>query len=532
MRVWMGFVVSVQPNGGCVNGWMRRAIALLCISLGCISLSPALAQTSIETTVEPAEDGLEEALEEGLGEEDSEEMTGDRTRISLSLPQFIEQVLEDNRELQNAFLERIVQEQELAEAESIFRPNLTPRLSAGVTQRLDDQDDGFLGEDTDRTTTDESLGLTADALTPIGTDITVELDPLADEVFQVNVRQPLLRGAGRERNRAPITQARLVEEQNQLALEEQTIETLNTAITAYTNLIRQQESVRIQQDALERRQAQLTIITALVEAGRLPRIDLVQEEGNIATAERDLRDAQNNLAQANTNLLDLLGSDASIQFVASLDDLTTLYQDALTQIPNLSAEELLDSAYQLRPDYQSAQLEIAVAESQLQVTEDEQRWQLDLEGSGSVGDTSEVRVGLLLTRTFEDESLETARQRSQIGLEQSENNLDQLTTSIRNEVANRLDDVRSNQLRLEAAQRATAAAELQLESAREQFRRGRGNITLLDLSQREESLVQTQNAELEAQIALFDSLVELEQAIGQTLILWGDRLTQTAPPDE
>lgn len=503
------------------------AIALLCLSLGCIGTSPALAQTLIETTVEPEENELGESLNDDGGA-----TTGDRTLVPLSLPQFIEQVLADNRELQNAFLERIVQEQELAEAESIFRPDLTPRLSAGVTQRLDDQEDGFLGEDADRTTTDESLGLTADALTPIGTEITVDLDPLADEAVRLTVRQPLLRGAGRDRTMAPITQARLVEEQNQLALEEQTIETISTAINAYNDLIRQQESVRIQQDALARRQDQLAITTALVDAGRRPRIDLVQEEGDIANAERDLRDAQNSLAQANTNLLDLMGSDAAIQFVASFDDLTTLYQDALAQIPNLTVEELLDSAYQLRPDYQRVQLAIAVAESQLQVAEDDQRWQLDLEGEGSIGDTSEVRVGVLLTRTFEDESLETARQRSQISLEQSENNRDQLTTEIRNEVANRLDDVRSNQLRREAAQRATAAAALQLESAREQFRRGRGNITLLELSQREEDLVRAQNAELEAQIAVFDSLIELEQAIGQTLILWGDRLTQTTIPSE
>jgi outer membrane protein TolC len=458
--------------------------------------------------------------------------TGDRPLVPLSLPRFIEQVLADNRDLQNAFLERIVQEQELTEAESRFRPTLTPRLSAGVTQRLDDQGDGFLGESADRTTTDESLGLTAEALTPIGTDIRVDLDPLADEVVRVTVRQPLLRGAGRDRTMAPITQARLGDEQNQLALEQQTIETISTAITAYNNLIRQQESVRIQQDARARRQEQLAITTALVEAGRRPRIDLVQEEGTIADAERDLRNAQNQLAQANTTLLDLVGSDASIQFVASFDDLTALYQDALAQIPNFTVEELLDSAYQLRPDYQRVQLAIAVVESQLQAAEEDQRWQLDLEGEGSIGDTSEVRVGVLLTRTFEDESLETARQRSQISLEQSENDLDQLTTEIRNEVANRLDDVRSNQLRREAAQRATAAAALQLESAREQFRRGRGNITLLNLSQREGDLVRAQNAELEAQIAVFDSLVELEQAIGQTLILWGDRLNQPTIPDE
>lgn len=486
-------------------GWLGGAIALL-LSLGSLETPPAIAQTV------PLPDSLERHTEEG-----------DRVRVRLRLPQLIEQVLETNRDLQNAALERIVQRQQLAAAESIFRPTLTPRLSAGVTQRLDDTD-GISRQPSDRTRTDESLRLTAEALTPLGTRITVDLDPLADDRLRIQARQPLMRGAGRDRTTAPITQARLTEDQNQLALDQQTIDTLTTAITAYTDLILQQESVRIQQDALERRRDQFTITAALVEAGRRPRIDLVQDEGNIATAERDLQNAQNRLEQANTNLLDLIGSDQPIQFVASLDGVIRLYQDGLDQIPNLNADALLESAYQLRPDYQQAQLAVEVARSQLRVAEDDQRWQLDLESEGRVGDTSEVRVGVLLTRTFEDESLETARQRRQVSLEQRQNDLAQLTISIRNDVTNRLNDVRSNQRRLDAARRATEAAALQLESDRQQFRRGRGNITLLNLSQREESLVQAQNAELQAQIALLNSLVELERAIGQTLIRWGDRL--------
>lgn len=445
--------------------------------------------------------------------------------VSLRLPQLIDLVLEGNRELRNALLQRIVQQQELAEAESLFEPDFTPRLSVGVTQPLETSENGFVGSD--RTTTDEQAQLLAETLTPIGTRLELALDPLADQPAQLIVRQPLLRGFGTHINRAPITRARLNEDRNQLELQQQTIDTITLAITGYTDLIQQQEAVRIQEDALERRRDQNTIIMALVAAGRRPRIDLAEAAGNIANAERDLQLARNQLAQANTNLLNLIGSDATIQFVASRDEVAQWFRTALEQVPNLELAALLNLAYQQRPDYRRAQLAIAVEQVDVAVATDNQRWQLDVEGRGNVGDNAEARLGLVLTRPLGDESLETERRRSQVNLLQSENDLARLTTAIRNEVSTRLEDVRSNQLRVEAARRAADAATLQLQGDREKFRQGRGGVTLLDLSQREEALVTAQNAQLEAEIAFLNSLTQLEQAVGLTLITWESQVDLT-----
>ncbi|MBD1912111.1 TolC family protein [Leptolyngbya sp. FACHB-8] len=453
----------------------------------------------------------------------------DFQQVPLRLPQLIDLVLEGNRELRDALLERIVQQQQLVEAESRFDPDITPRLSLAVTQRLEDSENEFVRED--RTTTDESARVTAETLTPIGTRLELAIDPLDDQPVELIVRQPLLRGFGERINRAPITQARLTEQRNQLALQQQTTETITQAITSYTDLIQQQEAVRIQEQALERRRDQNAIINALVQAGRRPRVDLVEADGNIANAERDLQNARNQLAQANTNLLNLIGSDEPIQFVASLDEVARWFTAALEQVPSLKLTALLETAYQQRPDYRRAQLATQVEQVSVDIAADNQRWQLDAEGRATMGDDAEARLGLVVTRPLGDERLETERRRSQVNLLQSENELARVTTAIRNEVTTRLEDVRSNQLRVEAARRASEAAALQLQGDREKFRRGRGGVTLLDLSQREEALVNAQNAQLEAEIAFLNSLTQLEQAVGITLITWESQINFTPALD-
>lgn len=452
--------------------------------------------------------------------------TEDLTPVSLALPQLIELVIEGNRDLRNATLERIVQQQTLAEAESRFDPNFTPRLVLGVTERLnEDNDNSSLGLGRDRTTVNSALGVEGNLLTPLGTNLSLSIDPLnSARPLQLTLTQPLLRGFGRPVNEAPIFQARLTEQRNQLSLYQQTLELVTTAITSYTTLIQRQEAVSIQAQALVRRQTQYDIIAALVEAGRQPRIDLIEADGNIASAERDLQDAQNLLAQANTDLLNLIGSDQPIQFVADADAIEQLLTETMVQIPDLELNTLLAMAYQHRPEYISAQLDIDNQQLAVLVAEDAQRWQLDLTGTTDLGTTTTAGLGLVLTRQFENESLETVRQRSRVSLEQSENRLAQITTTIRNQVANRLADIRSNQRRLVAAQRATESAQIQLQADRELFRRGLGGITLLELIQREEALVSAQNDQLAAEIALLNSFAQLEQAVGTTLLRWQDRI--------
>ncbi|MDJ0704887.1 MAG: TolC family protein [Leptolyngbyaceae cyanobacterium MO_188.B28] len=510
-------------------GWSLAVMGAIAVQgglLGAIAFAlPAYAQTSPMPmpALEPSVSTEAEALQNQSTAVEA---------VELTLPDLINIVIQGNRDLKNAVLERVVQRQVLEQEESRFDPQFTPDFSLQVDRDLSSSppssngarsDDNFatVGLD-DRTTLNQSLQVSSTLRTRLGTELSIGVDPI-DDAGRVNltVTQPLLRGAGRAVNEAPVRQARIAESNNVLALRQEVIDTITTSITQYTTLIQSQEAVDIQVQALERRRQQFEIIQALVEAGRRARVDLIDAERTIAEAELGLQNARNQLSQANTDLLNLIGSDTMIQFVAPEAALDQLFAASVRQAAEFNLDQLIGLAYQIRPDYLQAQSNLELEDLGLLLAEDNRRWRLDLESTTRLGNAS-PRTGavLQLTRTFGDESLETAVQRSRTNILQQQNTLAQLTETIRNEITDQLGDVDSELAQVESAQRATEAAELQLQITQEKFRRGRDGVSLFDVSQREEDLVNAQNAELQARISFFNSIAELERSVGITLDTW------------
>lgn len=454
------------------------------------------------------------------------------TVIELTLPDLINIVIQGNRDLRNAVLERVAQRQVLDQEESRFDPQFTPDFSLQVERDLSNTSADFNAAETDnnlatigldnRTTLNQSLQVSSTLRTRLGTELSLDIDPINDAGWiNLTLTQPLLRGAGRAVNEAPIQQARIAESNNVLALRQQVIDTITTSITQYTNLIQSQEAVVIQAQALARRRQQFEIINALVEAGRRARVDLIDAERTIAEAELGLQNARNQLSQANTDLLNLIGADAILQFVAPEAAIDQLFEVSVRRATEFQLDQLIELAYQIRPDYQQAKSDIEFEDLGLLLAQDNRRWSLDLQSSARFGNASpQATAGLQLNRTFGDGSLETAVERSRTNILQRRNRLAQLTETIRNEIADQLGDVNSELAQVEAAQRATAAAQLQLQITQEKFRRGRDNISLFDVTQREEDLVNAQNAELQARISFLNSIAGLEQAVGITLDTW------------
>ncbi len=453
-----------------------------------------------------------------------------RSPVALTLPDLINLAVAGNRALRDRQLQRLIEQQQLVEAESRFDPRLTPAVGLGVSQSFDE--DGFInrnlrggigGSSTeigDRTSLTQSAGLQGEVTTRLGTAINLSLDALGDTPIRLQVTQPLLQGAGTAINETPVEIARLQESQNFLGLQQTLIETVSTTVNQYTNLIQAQEAVAIQAQALTRREQQLEILTALVEAGRQAAIELADTRRSVANAERDLLVAQTGLEAANTALLDQLGTDQNVLFVAAPETIRDLFQAAVNRVEPYELETLVAIAYQQRPDYQQTLLDQDVAQLNLDVAEDDLRWQLNLEGDADLGDFSTTTLGLVARRTFDEPNLETARVRREVEIAQQANRLSQQRIAIRNEITNQLNTVRANLVRVDAARRATDNARLQLEATRELFERGRAGGNLFQVISQEENLVDAQNQELQAEIEFLNSVVALDQSVGLTLDTW------------
>lgn len=414
--------------------------------------------------------------------------------ITLTLAEVIQIVRQSNRELKNAQLDRIVQQQELVEAESVFNPRFIPSVRVGMTRGAATgatpprvipvvgvtprstatvsvpslvTGNGRTVTLNEQTSFNTNAQVQAQLRTRIGTIVQVTGEPLSDVPLSVTISQPLLQGFGRTVNEAPVKVARLTNTKGELTLRQTQINKITETITAYRELYQQQETVRIQETALANRRYQLQVTTALVKAGRRARADLVDIEQSLAAGERQLLRDRNQLLLANSVLLRLMDTPDTYLIRVTPDSIATLIQAAIARSQTLDRDQLLQTAYQSRPDYLQAKLDIETEQLHLIGAQDRQRWGLNLESNTSVGTPSQTAASLVLSREFGNVSLGTDVQRRQVGIQKNTNRLQQLTLAIQTELDNQLQTIRALQQQITAAQQASQLAKQQLAIAQE-----------------------------------------------------------------
>ena len=474
--------------------------------------------------------------------------------VTLRLPEVVQLVIQNNRELKNNSLNRIIAKQELEEAESKFSPTVTPNFSVSVDRSLgsnsnfdsidvedststfdsdleqsvveesfDSDFDDF--DDFDDTNFNRNLQIGASLLTPLGTDITLTIDPIAEfEVLGLQIRQPLMRGAGTKINRVSVQSARLNDTSQMLERKQSLMDKITETIQAYRSLIQAQESVKIQRNSLNSRRRDLEAQTALVEAGRRARADLVQQRASVAAAQEQLLSAFNNLAQANSDLLALIDTDRTFKIVVPDESIEALVFEKLRSPVKLNQEDLLQKAYARRTDYLQANINIDITRLNLIEQKDNLRWQLDATSNINVGDDTRVSAALELTQTLGDLSPKTAFLSSRINLLQERNNLKDLKQTIAIEVTDRIRDVNSNFAEVREARQATKLAQERLNIVRELYRRGRDGIDIFEVTSQQDEVVEAQNTELNAVIDYLNAQTDLEQSLGITLDIWQEYL--------
>jgi outer membrane protein TolC len=431
--------------------------------------------------------------------------------LPLTLSDAIALTLANNRSLKNAYLERIAQRAELAVAESTFTPRLIPRVEGRI--------DGAGIDGIDRSSQILQLSANVAIKLPTGGEFQAGWAANAqnrDAVGQgisLNFRQPLLRNSGVAVNTADLKVARLQEQINVLALQEVLSDTITETILAYRNLLRTQEQIIIQESALENANALLERDRALVEAGRIAKVDLVQSEAQVARVEVDLVEARNAVEQARLDLINLLDIDSNTNLVA--------VEKPLLEPFEFDSEQLRQFMFANRPQFQQSQFALQQAELALLKAEDNRRWNLDLEaGYGETRErVTDVRAGLVVSREIGNPTIESNFQRRRVELLQVQNNAIELQETLDIELANRLREVQLSYERVQLAiqSRELAARNLEIE----QQRRALGSSDIDTLINVQNRLVSARNAELNATIDYFNARSQLDRTIGNTLNTWG-----------
>lgn len=337
--------------------------------------------------------------------------------------------------------------------------------------------------------------------------------------------QPLLRNGGVRVATAPLAIARHADEQAALGARAAIEEVVTAALLAARAQVQAEEEVRIAERSLAGARELVEINRALIDAGRMAKVDLVQSETEVARKEAALLGAENARERARLELQAVLDLPRGETLAPQLDL-------AALEAVELDLERLLAFAREHRPDFRATELAVEIARLELVLANNNRLWDLDLVASYGdsaarpLGQTPDLdsrekswSVGLALGRRFGDRERVRNWAQAKIAAERAELALVEAEQSLRLELTDRVRDLEIKRREVELAERTRELAERQLEVEGEKLRAGRSsNFQYLSF---EGQLVDARTAEVAARIAFADAVSLLDQALGRVLERWG-----------
>ena len=278
---------------------------------------------------------------------------------------------------------------------------------------------------------------------------------------------------------------------------------------SYTNINFAQRLIAVQQQALERAELNLRSARGFFEVGTRPKSDVARAEVDVANARVDLIRARNAERNARVALNTAMGIAANTP---------TQIQDNLVYEPvTLDPAQLLGEAHRQRPESRQARLQVEAADARARRAFRD--FFPDITASGFYGgtraDLQEVwEIGLGLSWSLFDGGNRMARYReTRVLLEGAQARVRATELDISREVE-------QAQINVSEANERIQAAKTAVESALENFRLAQGRFdagvgTILELTDAQLALTQTQNAETQALADYRIALARLQRAVGR-----------------
>jgi outer membrane protein len=459
--------------------------------------------------------------------------------LSMSLPEAILLAVRDNTDIQNAYLQRVVQKFQLKVSEHKFKPNIDLTGSLRTSDARNRRRDGTVVELTDTISTVGRAGATLTEKIPTGAEFTFtweyartsgnthqtedrEEDSTAS-TWRAAVKQPLLRGAGIDVNMASVRQARLTEQQNILGLKSTLIGTVTTTITTYRSYVQAVQQVKIARQSLVRAQQLLEQNKTMIAAGRMARTDLVQSLSNVANQKIAYQQSINSRDQNRLSLLKIL----------RMDKKTKLKPVEKFREPKRHPtwEESLALAYANQPIYLGDKITVESSKQNLVLAENGKLWDLSLNLHYNSSDTRrsvqddtrehDWSAGLVLSIPLYGEtqlSLEQALVSARSTLLQSQNSLSQSEENMKIDIDNALRTVEINREQVALNRQALKYAREKLANEQEKLKFGKS--TNFQVVSYQTDLSTAENSLLSAEVSYLNSLVDLDQILGTTLDTW------------
>jgi outer membrane protein TolC len=444
--------------------------------------------------------------------------------LDLSLRQAVALAVAQNKTVRSAYLDRVSQRYVLKVAEYRFVPLF--EWSSAVSRLAPTGAASGVGQST-------SSGLTARQVLPLGgqadLSVTASRQPGAvvgegasrGTTWTLSVLQPLLKGAGWEVAHSPVTLAQLAEQQNMLTLKAVVGGVVAEVIAAYHQYARALGAEAIARESVARAERTLETYRALMAAGRVAAVDIVQFESDLANQAYARLAAENATESARLALARLLGlaPDQPLR-------LETLRWEAPT-LPTV--EEALQGALVERTDALGLEIGLVAARLRLRLARNQQLPDLSAVASwtgirsrnaplAALAQPDSWSAGLRLTVPLNDPSIRLALVMAQTDLDKTELAQAQLRESIEVEIRNAVRGLDLSWRQYKLAEAALKLSERKFEIETEKLRVGRSSNFQLIAFQND--LLTAQNNVLNSGTAYLDAQTSLERARGLLLARW------------
>lgn len=440
------------------------------------------------------------------------------TPLQLTLGDAIYLGLRENPTIRSAYIERTLQKYDMLVAEDMFNPKLRLRSSYNINTNLKGEvhNSDFAPEATLLTSYGTRMSMSWIRQYQLKT----ENGRFRSDGLDFRLIHPLLKGAGKEVNIAPLQQAKITEQMNKLALKNTVSLSVSEIAVAYRALLLAQENVKINENALLRSRELESVNKILIDNGRMAANELLQTRTELSRQELSLLSTQKELEQTKQNLLQKIGLDINTPIYAS----ESLEMKKIN-IPYVKALQL---AKEQQADFLITSLNARLAELGLITAKDQNRWSLDL----TVG-TKQIRenthqtqsptqwdnnVGIVLEIPIGDRSLKRNLLRAEadiklqnIAIEEAHRNLAQQVQSVINDLDTRWKEY-------EISVRAVELARQTLSAEHEKLRYGRSsNFQIISF---ENQLRDLESIQQSSRIAYQDTLTQFDLILGMTLENW------------
>jgi outer membrane protein TolC len=204
-------------------------------------------------------------------------------------------------------------------------------------------------------------------------------NPTITSRMAFNFSQPLLRGRGQSITRVPLMIARSRLKRAGFGLEDQVIQLVVAAETAYWNVVEARENLRVQEENLKLADEALKRARRELELGATSQLEIFQPEANYANAQIFVTQARYRLAQTEDALRRQIGADID-QNTKMLPLVLTEPVAPPTDTGAMNREELVGQAISRRPDLKAEQQDLDVDNLTIRQTTNALRPDLALTG--------------------------------------------------------------------------------------------------------------------------------------------------------